>query len=122
VSGKLGSPLTLRLTDDEGHSAGVCDIGVALGRPWTLGCLLHLRSCARLLQLLLVTLHPALHCCSTLRTHAAADSGDVLLSAAVKRALSGADVEAAVGKLGDNTLAPANIDMSALDLDAGGHG
>jgi hypothetical protein len=43
----------------------------------------------------------------------------VLLSAAVKRALSEADVAAAVGQLGDNTLAPSHIDVSRLDLDQG---
>jgi hypothetical protein len=48
-----------------------------------------------------------------------ADTGEVLLSAAVKRALSEEDVTAAVGQLGDNTLTPADIDMSGLDLNSG---
>jgi hypothetical protein len=50
---------------------------------------------------------------------AVADTGEVLLSAAVKRALSQEDVTAAVGQLGANTLTPAHIDMSGLDLEAG---
>ena len=51
---------------------------------------------------------------------AVADTGEVVLSAAVKRALSEADVAAAVGQLGANTLAPADIDVSGLDLSQGG--
>jgi hypothetical protein len=44
-----------------------------------------------------------------------------VLTAAVKRPLTAADVAAAVGQLGDNTLAPSTIDMSQLDLDAGAY-
>lgn len=51
---------------------------------------------------------------------AVADTGEVVLSAAVKRALSEADVAAAVGQLGANTLAPADIDVSGLNLSQGG--
>lgn len=54
-------------------------------------------------------------CCA----FADADTEDVLLSAAVTKALSEADVVAAVGQLGDNTLTPAHIDMSGLCLDQG---
>jgi hypothetical protein len=50
---------------------------------------------------------------------AVADTGDVVLSLAVKRHLSEEDVVAAVGQLGDNTLAPAGIDVSELQLDEG---
>jgi len=50
---------------------------------------------------------------------AVADTGDVLLSPAVKRTLSPADVVAAIGQLGDNTLAPADINMHDLALDQG---
>ena len=60
------------------------------------------------------------HLC--LSMSAEADTGGVVLSAAVKRALSPEDVVAAVGQLGDNTLAPAGVDMSGLDLDQGGFG
>jgi hypothetical protein len=50
---------------------------------------------------------------------AVADTGDVLLSPAIKRPLSEEDVVSAVGQLGDNTLAPADIDVSGLNLDQG---
>lgn len=60
--------------------------------------------------------HAAL-CCAMMC--AVADTGDVLLSAAVKRALSAVDVVAAVGQLGDNTLTPSDIDVSGLDLSQG---
>lgn len=52
---------------------------------------------------------------------AVADTGDVLLSAAVNRALGEADVVAAIGQLGDNTLTPSAVDISGLDLSQGGY-
>jgi hypothetical protein len=71
VSGALGTPLQLQLTDGAGRTA-------------------------------------------------VADTGEVCLSAAVNRALSEADVVAAIGQLGDNTLAPSAVDVSGLDLSQGG--
>lgn len=70
MTGSLGTPLQLQLTDPQGNTAS-------------------------------------------------ADTGDIQLQAASKRALTAADVEAAVGQLGDNSLAPAGIDLSGLALDQG---
>jgi hypothetical protein len=50
-----------------------------------------------------------------------ADTGSVLLQQAAQRPLSEADVVASVGQLGDNTLAPASVDVSGLQLDQGKH-
>jgi hypothetical protein len=72
VSGSLGSPLQLQLTDPDGHTVTT-------------------------------------------------DTGTVLLQQAAQRPLSEADVVASVGQLGDNTLAPASVDVSGLQLDQGKH-
>jgi hypothetical protein len=72
VSGSLGSPLQLQLTDPDGNTV-------------------------------------------------TADTGSVLLQQAAQRPLSEADVVASVGQLGDNTLAPASVDVSGLLLDQGRH-
>jgi hypothetical protein len=42
--------------------------------------------------------------------------------AASNRALTAEDVVAAVGQLGDNSLAPAGVDVSGLALEQGGGG
>jgi hypothetical protein len=72
VSGSLGSPLQLQLTDPDGNTV-------------------------------------------------TADTGSVLLQQATQRPLSEADVLAGVGQLGDNTLAPASVDVSGLQLEQGEH-
>eukprot|EP00878_Enallax_costatus_P036252 GHUV01040652.1.p1 GENE.GHUV01040652.1~~GHUV01040652.1.p1 ORF type:complete len:219 (+),score=71.18 GHUV01040652.1:243-899(+) len=48
-----------------------------------------------------------------------ADTGAVLLQAAANRPLTRDDVVAAVGQLGDNTLTPADVDVSGLALEQG---
>jgi hypothetical protein len=53
---------------------------------------------------------------------AVADTGDQLLQAARKAPMTQQDVIAAVGQLGDNTLAPASWDLTGLRLDQGGCG
>eukprot|EP00775_Hariotina_reticulata_P002853 gene2853-3146_t len=49
----------------------------------------------------------------------AASTDPVVLQAASSRPMTSADVESAVGQLGDNTLTPAGIDLSGLDLEQG---
>jgi hypothetical protein len=51
--------------------------------------------------------------------HAASASTAVALQAAAKRPLSAEDVAAAVGQLGENTLAVGELDLSGLDLATG---
>jgi hypothetical protein len=70
VSGSLGHPLQLQLTDPQGNTV-------------------------------------------------TADTGSVLLQQAAQRPLAEADVVASVGQLGDNTLAPACVDVSSLQLQQG---
>lgn len=70
VSGRLGEPLRMQLTDAD----GICT---------------------------------------------AASTAPVVLQAASSRPMTSADVESAVGQLGDNTLTPAGIDLSGLDLEQG---
>jgi hypothetical protein len=50
-----------------------------------------------------------------------ADTSSLLLQQAAQRPMSEADVVANVGQLGDNTVAPASVDVSGLQLDQGKH-
>jgi hypothetical protein len=70
VSGRLGEPLLVQLTDSDGN-------------------------------------------------HAVASTAPVLLQAASNRPMTAADAESAISQLGDNTLTPAAIDLSGLELDQG---
>ena len=48
-----------------------------------------------------------------------ANTGSVLLQPAAKRPMTQDDVIAAVGQLGDNVLAPVNVNISGLALEQG---